>query len=217
MREKLQDLEGGFADCDAALDLISKDKRGNHDFKSLAAVYRLRAWIQQRRGKSREAIADCKTAIDLCPPGQGEVLASLLNTRAYICALSGLELETGLKDVNRALEGQQDNSEILDTRGYLLLKSGKPEPALADLQSAIRSQEEKRRDLTLWIRDADPQAFRSDTRQSWRYTMEEMDRSLAVMYRHRGEVYEKLGKAEKARTDFERATQLGYNPANGVL
>ena len=41
--------------------------------------------------------------------------------------------------------------------------------------------------------------------------------SMAVIYHHRGLVFEKLGNQRQADEDFERAEKFGYDPENGVF
>ena len=70
--------------------------------------------------------------------------------------------------------------------------------ALEDLQKAIRL-----------VEFPPPQfSFRS---------RDEIKRNLAVMYHHRGLIYQKLEQADKAKDDFERAARWGYDPASGAL
>jgi tetratricopeptide (TPR) repeat protein len=216
VREKVQDLDGALSDCDEALKLLAEDKRDKHDYRALVSVYRTRAWVLERCGKHRDALAACKIGIDLCPPGDGAELPTMLNTRAYICALSGLDLENGLRDINEALQGRPGEPELIDTRGYLLLKLGKADEALADMQKAIPPIEEERLERAKRLNEAElmhnPQA-----RRYWARLVEEVEHDLAVMYHHRGEIYDKLGKKDAARVDADRAKQFGYDPDKGVL
>jgi hypothetical protein len=46
--------------------------------------------------------------------------------------------------------------------------------------------------------------------------MTQQRHNLAVIYHHRGLVYERIGKTRQAQADLERARQLGYDPEKGV-
>ena len=42
------------------------------------------------------------------------------------------------------------------------------------------------------------------------------EQNLAVLYQHRGLIYEKLGRSDDAAEDFRRAQEYGYSPEDGV-
>ncbi len=220
IREKMQNLAGAKDDCDEALKLLANDKNARLFPYPLAEVYMLRAWVKERAwikdrlGDPRDALNDAKTAIDLCPADDQRVLPGMLNSRAYICALSGLELERGLSDIDRALTNRQDgdDSEMIDTRAYLLFKLGKAGEALTDMEKAIAPQEQALRMATAQFVGAG-----GNGRRSLRYLVDEVKHNLAVMYHHRGEIYEKLGKKDESQADLRRAQEFGYDPANGVM
>jgi hypothetical protein len=50
-----------------------------------------------------------------------------------------------------------------------------------------------------------------------RSKLEETNHGLAVMFHHRGLVYDKLGQKDKSDNDLRHGNLLGYNPAQGVL
>ena len=63
----------------------------------------------------------------------------LLNEKAYFSALSGLEVEDGLKTINEALNlAGTDNPAMLDTRACIQYRLGKYDLALNDMNVAIR-------------------------------------------------------------------------------
>jgi tetratricopeptide (TPR) repeat protein len=219
VREKLQDLQGAKDDCNEALKLLAKSKRATAYPYPLAEIYRMRSWIEERLGNHQAALADAKTAISLCPADDLRPLPELLNSRAYICALSGLELESGLSDINRALadSDEDSSSELIDTRAYLLLKLGRANDAIKEIEKAIAPVEQARLRLERQIQNADLWQARSDDVRRMRYFATIVDHDLAVMYHHRSEILEKLGKKDAAREDADRATKYGYDPAKGVL
>jgi tetratricopeptide (TPR) repeat protein len=97
-------------------------------------------------------------------------------------------------------EAHDSDPEMLDTRGYLLHLLNRNEEALADLQRAIDRLKN----------DFNQDPFDSLKRMQIR-------RSLAVMYHHRGLVFEQLGRTAEAEQDRKHGDRLGYDPQHGVL
>jgi tetratricopeptide (TPR) repeat protein len=125
-----------------------------------------------------------------------------------------MELQEGLTDIETALksEGNRDNAEFLDTRGYLLYLLDRNEEALKDLDRALKLSEQAR---NAFIFQQNPFGRRGPIRS--RAEQEENDHSLAVMYHHRGLIHEKLGHKEQAEEDLQHGKDLGYAPEKGVL
>jgi tetratricopeptide (TPR) repeat protein len=167
----------------------------------------------------------------------GEMLAqglgnriSMLNSRAYARAHGEFELTEALADIDAAIAAglpdddvpvrrptaeetlafHQSRAALVDTRGYVLLKLGRDKEALADFEEAIvdskaalkaheqMMKEERRRGVPIGLTE----------RRS-----KEFDEERSVIIHHRGEAYQKLGQAEKARKDFDEALSLGYDEA----
>jgi len=152
-----------------------------------------RSWVNVRLKRSREALDDSNRAVQFSPA------AVTWNSRAYVRAVLNTELDDGLADIDRALTFGPGNAEFLDTRGYLLHRLGRDKEALAEMDRA----------LAQWN-----QVDRTEMDQAARL---ELDHSLAVMYHHRGEIYQSLGQNDKAEADIRRGENLGYNPAHGVF
>ncbi|HEV2972644.1 MAG TPA: tetratricopeptide repeat protein [Pirellulales bacterium] len=225
VREKLQDLDGSLRDCDQAIALWNEVKTLRKASDDLPETYRQRAWVLQRLGRHREALADCKAALESCPRWSVNrdptLYPNLLNERAYISALSGLEVEAGLQDIEQAIrELGDDKAELLDTRACLRYRLGQYDAALRDMQVAIRSVTARRSHFRLgW--DADQVHAFSDDRDDSQIT----DQELAVMYRHEGEIYRKLSddprKTDRthlrklADADLEKAALHGFDPSGG--
>ena len=135
----------------------------------------------------------------------------MLNGHAYMCALTGMDLQSGSQDIDEALLLVGQSPELLDTRAYVRFKLGQSDAALEDMRMAIRIEEGRQYSVQY-----DEQEQRLLHR-----------RNLAVMYHHRGEIYEKFADDEKnkdradfkqkAEIDFHRADQLGFDPKNGVF
>ncbi|HVA49590.1 MAG TPA: hypothetical protein VNH11_24700 [Pirellulales bacterium] len=222
--------------CRARLRLEANDVTGSlEDFDQLvrlapryAGGYLGRSIAYQRLERHREAIDDLTKAISLSPGGD----AMPRNNRAYARALAGIELDDAMSDVRQALSmTEQDIQELeqfgqgrsaavkvlvaerkaqkaayLDTRGYIFFLQQNFESALADLDEAIQ--------LALdWQRIALPQKP-AEERAAY---AQQLDHELSVMYHHRGQVLEKLGREEEAQSDLDQAEKLGYNPALGVF
>jgi hypothetical protein len=85
---------------------------------------------------------------------------------------------------------------------------------MADLQKAIQRTNQLRQEFShRWF--AWSGAGLADDRQ-YRALLREYDHDLAVMYHHRGEVYEKLKDTTHAEADLHRSLELGFDPAKGV-
>jgi hypothetical protein len=125
--------------------------------------------------------------------------------------LAGVELKEALADVELALRmAGGDIPAFLDTRGLIQHLLGNQTEALTDLDLAIgRTEEERRVPLSAARRRVAPAGFLA---RRLRYYNE----TLAVMYHHRGMVYEKVGRKEEATADLRQGDKLGYNPAEGV-
>lgn len=197
-RLQAKDFEGSLADFSRAIELNPKDAR----------AYQGRSFVYHRMGQSQEAINDLSQAIKRTSPNN----PVLLNDRAYFRAVAGIELKEGLADIEKAIDlSGKDNFNFIDTRGWILFRMGKLQEALKDLNRAIELGE-KNRQRELDIRVGHHQPRRIVERHA-----QELDQGLAVMYHHRGEIYQKLGKSQQASDDLARGDKLGYNPAEGVF
>lgn len=210
----LHDVEGSLEDYNA---LVKLDRR-------YAPAYLGRSSALQRLNRHREAIDDLTQALKLSTSRD----ATPHNNRAYARAIAGVDLAEALDDVQQALtivdEDLRENllpnrrfalnvpelkgqkAAYLDTRGYVYFLQSRYEEALADLDQAIQLAEE--------YHGVRLERTRSEFQP---YFKTQFDHELSVMFHHRGQVYEKLGRKEEARADLDRATQLGYNPAEGVF
>ncbi|HWC89461.1 MAG TPA: tetratricopeptide repeat protein [Pirellulales bacterium] len=197
-RLKAKDFAGALADYSQAIELNPKDLR----------PYVGRSFVYQRMGQPQDAIKDLSQAIKRSSPRDPE----LLNARAYARAVAAIELKDGLTDIEAAIKlSGKDNFNFIDTRGWLLFRMGDFDGALKDLNRAIELAE-KSRQHELDIRVGHHQARRIIEQRA-----QELDQALAVMYHHRGEIYQKLGKSQQASDDLARGDKLGYNPAEGVF
>lgn len=211
----LNDVEGSLEDFNA---IVKLDRR-------FAPAYVGRSSALQRLHRHREAIDDLTHAIKL----SDSRAAMPRNNRAYARAIAGLDIADALADVQQAIaivgeelahdslnldrhslermsELKGQNAAYLDTRGYIYFLEKRYEDALSDLNQAIQLADEFRQ----FKLPREPAAYRS-------FYEKQFDRELSVMYHHRGQVYEKLGRPEESRADLDLATQLGYNPAEGVF
>ncbi|MEX2119662.1 MAG: tetratricopeptide repeat protein [Pirellulales bacterium] len=206
VRLEANDVEGSLDDYNKLMQMAPHFTEG----------YLGRSMALQRLDRHHEAIADLSRAVADRPDDPIR-----LNARAYARAIAGIELEEAMQDIEKALEllgnelgdlrGLDDTrAHFLDTRGYLHYLRGNYEPALDDLKEAIAIQESfKHRVLN------SPRVRTADPRMLSRYRRS-CDQALAVMYHHRGQVYQKQGDAEAAKADLELGDKLGYNPAEGV-
>jgi tetratricopeptide (TPR) repeat protein len=202
----LNDLDRALGDYNEAIALLSEGKPLARPSLSLAQAHSLRATLHERLGHHREALDDSKEALVCCPVGATLERAGLLNGHAYMCAMTNTELQLGAQEIEEALRVRGPDAALIDTRGYLRFRLGQYDAALADLQLAIRGEEEQR--------------YSAQFEEQYR-------ENLAVMYHHRGEIYQKLAEDEKnkdraefkrkAEADLRQADQFGFNPKNGVF
>ena len=179
----------------------------------------------QRRGQHEEALADADRIVEMVEAapnqevdrgnGQLVTLPLALNNRAYACALADRNVEGGLADIERALSllGVENDAALLDTRGYLNYLLGNLEAALSDMERAVQLAESDRRNFQV-IRTA--QLRRGMDPRLLEQIQELSDQNLAVLYHHRGLVYQQLGQEPEAQKDLAQAEKLGYDPETGV-
>ena len=170
------------------------------------AGYRVRAIVHVCGGRAEEALADVATVVDLAGDGDAEAV----NLRSYVRGLVEREISEGLADIEGVMAAMvAPPAEFLDTRGFLRHLAGRQQEALADLQEAIDLTQQRRQQITRLAGRMEQlellQALRS------------LDHAMAVMFQHRGLVFEALGAAEQARADFEMAQRKGFAPERGIL
>jgi len=217
-RLEAKDLAGALADSDrvisldgGALKTLAGRKTGAQldpiARRRLSWTYMHRSQVYQRLGDTKRALEDANEAVKTRLDSD----AIPLNARAYARALAGVELKEALADVELALRmAGGDIPAFLDTRGLIQHLLGNQTEALTDLDLAIgRTEEERRVPLSAARRRVAPAGFLA---RRLRYYNE----TLAVMYHHRGMVYEKVGRKEEATADLRQGDKLGYNPAEGV-
>lgn len=161
-------------------------------------------------------LADFQAAMpDPVPVPYQEQLISLLNQRAYARALAGKEVEAALQDVNHAmtlLRGAE-SAAILDTRGYILHLLGRNEDARRDMERAVSLMQAN---MALQRQGLYSMYGYLTDQRNLRRGEQELQEGFAVLLHHRGLVYQSLGKDILAKTDLDRAQQLGYGRENGV-
>lgn len=217
---EMNDVDGSLKDFDQLIRLAPRH----------AQAYVGRSVVYQRLERHREAIDDLTKAISLSPSRE----AMPRNNRAYARALANVDLDAALVDVEQALriveheiaEAElsahdpetvrryiaQVNSQkaaYLDTRGYIFFLQDKYDLALEDLDKAI--------ELTVEWQTMTAPELQAAQRAVAEARQRQFDHELAVMYHHRGQVLEKLGRQDEGKSDLDRGDQLGYNPAAGVF
>lgn len=171
------------------------------------------------------ALRLCDQVVELAAP----IAPSPRNSRAYVRAVAGKELEAGMQDVEQAIllleqlqgldgpvaeagiEYRSQRAAFLDTRGYLFHLLGDDRQGLADMHEAIKLQTE--------VSAAELASARGEGVSQARFKIvERMHNEIrAVMLYHRGVIYEKLGRTEEAEADLFEAKKLGYDPLKGVF
>ena len=186
------------------------------------AILRIRrvSWKMQT-GELESVLDESALALDLARAAYGSrntpqahrQLATALNQRAYLCALSETNLEEALDDVEQAIGMLGNDFGFLDTRGYIHLKLGNVEDAQRDLEDAVNLAEASFKGSMMQIRRQCRNMV--DTRPA-DVSERVLRESLAVLTHHRGELYEQLNRPEDAERDITRAIKMGYDPETGV-
>jgi tetratricopeptide (TPR) repeat protein len=103
---------------------------------------------------------------------------SILNNLAYMLAYTGMDVGKALEYAERAYNAKSNSPEVLDTYGYVLLKSGKAKQADEFLQRALQQYEQNKINAPIDI------------------------------YEHIGWAKEKLGQDDEALQAYKRAMEL---------
>ena len=114
--------------------------------------------------------------------GHDPTNATALNNRAYHLALAKKNLQDASKDIAEAIEIAGEEPAYVDTRGYISYLQGQFKDALSDFNLALDSAEK----------------------------ISASEEFSAEIFFHRGLVYRKLGEADLAKEDFEKAKKLGF-------
>jgi tetratricopeptide (TPR) repeat protein len=150
---------------------------------------RVRALIHVVNANADAALADAGMVVELASRGDPDAL----NHRAYIRALVGRELPAALAD----------------TRGYILHLLDRQQEAIDQLNLAIDSMQQSRRQLALLAGRIDPVELARRQRA--------LDHGLAVMFHHRGLACRAIGLEQQARQDLEIAGRKGFDPSRGIF
>ena len=115
-----------WRDFDLALKLAPRD----------AGILRRRVAAAETAGRYDIAVGDLTTLLETVEDTPDR--ARLLNKRCWARAEWGKELQNALTDCNAALELLPDSAPVLDSRGFVRLRSGDFVGAIADYDSALR-------------------------------------------------------------------------------
>lgn len=133
-----------------------------------------------------------------------------LNASAYARAVGNLELSDALQQAEEALklvpkDEKVGRAMILDTRGFILYRLGRLEPALTDLNEAVQTfgplLEHNEDNFELAQR-------RSLDARSFQEAVATQYEGLAVMLYHRALVEQALGDVAKAEADLKRVREI---------
>lgn len=197
---------------------LSKDYQGAlEDAEQIAALDPAEHEVHEMRRELCFLMHDHRKSVDIVTELLGKGIgqrAMQLNNRAYSRALGDFELEGALADIDEAISlTENPNSSYIDTRAYVLYRLKKYPEALKEINLAIEMTERAYRKIGGGIDLFHPQ------RRNGRFPVEQLERvkeNLAVMYHHRGEIYQEQGKTDEATKDFAIADQFGFDPENGI-
>jgi tetratricopeptide (TPR) repeat protein len=136
-------------------------------------------------------------------PAADESIAIAQNGAAYARALANTELEQASADIAAARKVLPNDSNLLDTSGFILYLQGDLEGALRETNAAVTASELTYASRQALIRNALQNSIR---RRQLNYQLHQLNRELADLHLHRGLVYEKIGESQAAERDFQQAT-----------
>jgi len=205
IRLRQKDFSGAMEDCEAALQWNGQDFRP-------ALLQRM--LVHQRQGQHEKAIADSNLVVEASQNAFER--AESLNARAYARALGNLQISEGLEDIQSAFDdlGTEDNAAFLDTRGYLYYLAGDFDNALRDMERSVQMAEDERSSFVMGREELKKQSLVDERVLDRQARLR--NENLAVLYQHRGLVYEALDRLPDAKADFERADKYGYSPEDGI-
>jgi tetratricopeptide (TPR) repeat protein len=211
-RVEAGDYSGAVEDAERAVELAPRDPAG----------YCQRSEAYQYAGRRREAVEDWNKLVQLAN-GKDEIAVQVLthrypvdvfNGRAYARALANIELEAGLKDVERSIKRSGAHWALLDTRGYLHYLRGDLAAAREDLDLAVQLVEAS---LSSWkAKQAKRRRQEVDVRRL-KEEREWLEKTTAVLRYHRSLVYDQLQLDSRAEADRRRVRQLGHEPTDALF
>lgn len=229
-----KDFPGALAEADKAVDwspadtqlrlIRSEMRRLNKDFQGCLAdaeevarlkpndVYAVEICRQMYHvlHEHRKASAAATEALE---KGIG-TRAVVLNDRAYARAVGDFELDEALSDIDEAIKlSSNDNASFIDTKAYVLFRKKQYAEAMKELDRAIMLTEQAHKQIEDLVGRGNRRRREDLVEVS---KLQSIEHNLAVMYHHRGEIYEKQDKPKEAKRDFDAAEELGFNPDEGV-
>lgn len=193
-----------LADLDRAVE-ISPDDRD---------LLRIRATVLLTVGRYDDAIRDTDTALASVATEDHIRRSMYLNLSAYYRAIANQELTRAKEDIDEALKLVQDEDSrmaLLDTRGFVLYRMERYDEALADLNAAIPVAD---KELEQWDQ---MKATISRRGHDIEAMAKKVYRNVAVIYYHRGLIYEALGQKEQAEADFAKVRGWGLEPGEDLF
>lgn len=153
-------------------------------------------------------------------------MSSLLDTRGYLHYLVAqsdlVKSESTESDTTESKEDSDDatestpesDSESTSAQSSILMtREAHLDQAMTDAEDAVQRYDQSLPNQRAII---NTQARESVDQVKFEYELRMLNEGSAVLYHHRGQVYEALGKQSAADKDFRKAKELGYDPANGV-
>lgn len=98
-----------------------------------ASNWRNRGGAYEGKGNYDRAIADYSEAIRLAPDNAG-----YLNDRCWVRAVGNRDLQLALDDCTESLRLKPDDAGTIDSRGFVYLRLGRLDDAIADYNAALR-------------------------------------------------------------------------------
>ncbi|NOX96053.1 MAG: DUF3857 domain-containing protein [Alphaproteobacteria bacterium] len=100
--------------------------------------YQVRADLYEDAGSISLALADHNKIVEFSKNSP-----STLNSRCWFRAMNNIDIQLALEDCNRALKTRKTDANTLDSRGYVYLRLGNLENAIADFNAALAIDSEQ--------------------------------------------------------------------------
>ena len=177
--------------------------------------------LLQMAGRFEDAIADLKKVDQNSQRTGVPSRAEALNELAYAQALAEVELDDALKNVDESLELLTKEEKrtglelaIRDTRGYILFLKGRYAEALVDMNFAVAPLNPS----AVAKKQLDFHRLPPKVQRPLLHKFRQEFQSIAVMYYHRGLVFQALGRQPEAAADLQRARSLiGREPDESLF
>jgi tetratricopeptide (TPR) repeat protein len=189
---------------DEAITLLRGRLKGTvEDFDT----YRLISALYTQAGRGREAVEAARKLLELAPPERQDLIAAALITLASAQERAG-DPKGSEESLRRILAREPNNPTALNNLGYFLVeRNERLNEALEMIQKAVRAEPTNSSFLDslgwAYFKLGDLDKAESHLSEAAR-----RDATSATIHNHLGDIYQRRGKTEQARTAWQKALAL---------